>query len=241
MKRTKTGLLVFVLLAGTALSLYSSSGLYLPETKKAIVEVKYISAARVHNILIPYTSREGRIQVLRERNILIIEDIPEVVEKLLSIIKGIDVKPLDLQFTVDLILGSLSLESQREPMINELRSDPVIIELQKLLKYRSFTRLDSSIIKVQDNKYSTQRMGGENISLLLRMTPRLIKEEKANTFQVELRLSQRQGISEGKEISSTLIDTTLSLKSGERTVVGVSRLDGGDKALILILSGKVIQ
>jgi len=242
MKKTRTGLLVFFLLAGTALNLYSSSGLYQSETKKAIVEVKYISASRVHDILRYYTSRNGRIQVLYERNTVIIEDTPEVVEKLLSIIKEIDVKPLDLQFTIDLILGSLTLEAKRSRVDNELRSDPVIRELQRLLKYQSFIRLDSSIIKVQDNKQSYQRMGGDGISLLLRMEPRLIKEEKADTFQVELRLSQQQGINkEGKEISTTLIDTTLTLKSGERTVVGVSKLDGGEKALILILSGKVIQ
>lgn len=242
MRKSKTSLLIFLLLAGTALNLYSSSGLHQSETKKAIVEVKYISASRVYDILIHYRSRDGRIQVLHERNTLIIEDVPEIVEKLLSIIKEIDVKPLDLQFTVDLILGSLALESKSGLMDKELRSDPVIRELQKLLKYRSFRRLDSSIIKVQDNKRSSQRMGGDGISLRLRMEPRLIKEEKANTFQVELRLSQHQGINkEGKEISSTLIDTTLTLKSGERTVVGVSRLDGGDKALILILSGKVIK
>ena len=242
MKKTRTYLLVFFLLAGTALNLYSSSGLYQSETKKAIVEVKYISASRVHDILRFYTSRNGRIQVLRERNTLIIEDVPEIVEKLRSIIKEIDVRPLDLQFTVDLILGSLASESKSGLMDKELRSDPVIRDLQNLLKYQSFKRLDSSIIKVQDNKRSSQRMGGDGMSFLLRMEPRLIKEEKANTLQVELRLSQRQGINkEGNEISSTLIDTTLALKSGERTVVGVSRLNGGDKALILILSGKVIK
>jgi type II secretory pathway component GspD/PulD (secretin) len=242
MKKSKTSLLIFLLLAGTALNLYSSSGLHQSEKKKAIVEVKYISASRVYDILIHYRSRDGRIQVLHERNTLIIEDVPEIVEKLLSIIKEIDVKPLDLQFTVDLILGSLALESKSGLMDKELRSDPVIRELQKLLKYRSFRRLDSSIIKVQDNKRSSQRMGGDGISLRLRMEPRLIKEEKANTFQVELSLSQHQGINkEGKEISSILINTTLTLKSGERTVVGVSKLDVGDKALILILSGKVIK
>ena len=242
MKRSKTGLLVLLLLAGTALNLYSSSGLYLPESKKAIVEVKYISASRGFDILKYYTSRDGRIQVLRERNTLIIEDVPEVVDKLLLIIKEIDVKPLDLQFTVDLILGSLDLESKSGLMDKELRSDPVVRELQKLLKYRSFKRLDSAIIKVQDNKRSSQRMGGDGIGLLLRMEHRLIKEEKANTFQVELRLSRQLGNNkEGREISSTLIDTTLALKRGERTVVGVSKLEGGDKALILILSGKVIK
>jgi hypothetical protein len=37
-----------------------------------------------------------------------------------------------------------------------------------------------------------------------------------------------------------LISTTLLLKSGEKTVVGVSK-SAGDKGLILILSGKPIK
>jgi len=242
MKKSVTSLLVFIFLAGMTLNLYSSTQESKSKLRKEIVQVKYINANRAQNLLHPYSSRTGRIQAIYEKNALIIEDIPEVVEKLLSILKEIDVKPLDLQFTVDLILGSLSSESKSGLLDRELRSDPVIRELQKLLKYQSFKRLDSSVIKVQDNKRSYQRMGGEGIGLLLRMEPRFIKEEKADTFQVELRLTKQLGINkEGKEISSTLIDTTLTLKSGERTVVGVSKLDGGDKALILIVSGKAIR
>jgi hypothetical protein len=41
--------------------------------------------------------------------------------------------------------------------------------------------------------------------------------------------------------ATTLIETQLTMKSGEKTVVGVSKLNGGDKGLILILSGKVID
>jgi hypothetical protein len=47
--------------------------------------------------------------------------------------------------------------------------------------------------------------------------------------------------SEGKQRSIRLVETALSIKSGERTVVGVSKLNGGDKALILILSGSVVK
>ncbi len=32
-----------------------------------------------------------------------------------------------------------------------------------------------------------------------------------------------------------------TLKSGDKTVVGVSKLDGGDKGLILIITGKIIS
>jgi len=38
-----------------------------------------------------------------------------------------------------------------------------------------------------------------------------------------------------------LIDTSLSIQSGERSVVGVSKLNGGDLGLILIIEGKIIK
>jgi hypothetical protein len=41
--------------------------------------------------------------------------------------------------------------------------------------------------------------------------------------------------------SKDLIRSFLNIKSGDRTVVGVSKLDGGDKGLILIISGKVVE
>jgi hypothetical protein len=248
MKKTLIILLAFFFLTGMSLNLYSQQAAK-PELRKEIVQVKYLTADRAERLLRPYLTRVmpgglfGQIQELPERNAIIIEDTPEVVEKLLSMLKELDVKPFDLQFTADVILGSLgtSLGTTGDEL-KELMSDPVIRELNSLLKYKSFKRLDTSIIKVQDNTRAYQRIGGGGMSLQLGIRPRFIKEEKADAFLVELDLSQSKGLtSEGKERTSNLLSTTLSLKSGERTVVGVSKLDGGDEALILILSGKIIK
>ncbi len=35
--------------------------------------------------------------------------------------------------------------------------------------------------------------------------------------------------------------STLTMKSGEKTVVGVSKMSDSDKGLILIISGKVVK
>lgn len=241
MKKSIGILCIFFLLSGKALNLNASAQEKKPELRKEIVQIKYMDAMSVSNLIRAYASPIGKVQWLRERNAIIIEDTPEVVEKILSILKEVDVKPLDVQFTVDLILGSFN-PSLAGFSDKEIKSDPVLRELSSLLRYKAFKILDSSIIKVQDNKDSTQRMGGDGMSFRLGLRPRYIREEKTDTFQVELRLSHLQGLSsEGKEVSSTLLDTTFSLKSGERTVVGVSKLDGGDKALILIISGKVVN
>ena len=76
----------------------------------------------------------------------------------------------------------------------------------------------------------------------LQLRPRYIKEDKGDSIQVELYLSQDMGLPHvGSRRSSILVLPARSKKSGEGTVVGVSNLNGGDKALILILSGSVVK
>lgn len=245
MKKTTIVLLSFFLLLGMTTGLDATQKTDRPELRKEVVKINYIDARSAVNILNPYTSRYGKIQLVRESNMLIIEDIPEMVEKILSILKEIDIKPLDLEFTVDLIIGSLSGErsgerAQAKPA-ERLKADPLMKELTRVLAYEFFEKLDSTLIKVQDNSRSTQRMGGEGLTFRLDLQPRYIKEENSESMRVELRLTKDSYKNDGSLISLTLIDTTISLKSGERSVVGVSKLNGGDEALILILSGKVLK
>jgi hypothetical protein len=243
MRKAAIFFVVLFLLGGVIPVLNAQQNTVPSNLRKEIVKVNYIEARSAYSILMPYMSRNGKLQLVRESNMLIIEDIPEITEKILSILKEIDVKPLDLQFTVDLILGSMSRDPNADPLyetsLRDLKSDPLIKELSKLLMYESFRRLDSTLINVQDNSRSTQMLGGEGMSFRLDLQPRYIKEEKGDSIRVELSLSSRQYKKDGSPLSLTLIDTTLSLQSGDRSVVGVSKLNGGDKALILILSGVV--
>jgi hypothetical protein len=237
----KIGILsmVFFLLCGSVLGFQRSQER--GESKTEIVTIKYIDVKWAEDLLNPYRSRFGTIRRLHDGNKLVIEDTPENVEKILAILKEIDIKPLDLQFHVDLILGSTVSQSE-EGFDRDLKSDPLMKELRQLLQYKSFRHLDAALIKVQDNQWSFQRMGGDHLMFQLQLRPRYIKEDKADSIQVGMNLSQDMGLnSEGKQRSIRLIETSLSVKSGERTVVGVSKLNGGDKALILILSGSVVK
>ncbi len=69
--------------------------------------------------------------------------------------------------------------------------------------------------------------------------------EKAELLRVNVDLAQSwESIKADGGIerhSGSLIESTLSLKSGESAVVGVSKMGGSDKGLILIISGKVIK
>jgi len=221
-----------------------------PKLQNKIVEVNYIDANRALGLLRQYMSSYGKIHQIEGTNKVIIEDTPEIVEKILAILKDVDVKPVDLQFNVDLLLGSTD-ENAKGELGKELKNDPVLKELQNLLKYKAFRILDSSILKVQDNNRSSHRIGGKGINLRLELNPRYVEDSNGGTFQVELRLSQYQGFRpDGNERSLILTSTSLTLKSGEKQVVGISNLsyvpseaasEDEDTALILILSGKVIK
>jgi len=245
MRKATVYFIALFLMAGIIPVLYAQQDAVQSNLRKEIVKVNYIDAVSAYRILMPYKSKNGKLQLMRENNMLIIEDIPEITEKILSILKEIDIKPRELQFAVDLILGSMSERPTDKDAASadypdrRIKSDPLIKELSKLLTYESFQRLDSTLINVQDNNRSTQMLGGAGMSFRLDLRPRYIKEEKGDFIRLELQLLSNRYKLDGSPLSLMLIETTLSLRSGERAVVGVSKLNGGDKALILILSGVV--
>jgi hypothetical protein len=241
-------------LIGITLNLYALQEQRKPELKKEFVKLKYVEADEVHKVLSSFQSVYGRITSNDDLNVITIQDTPEIVDKMLSLIKDIDVKPVDLLITVDLILGSMGKVELPElaGLIKEkqskkkLESDPIIKELKSVLGYSHFNKIDSSFIRIQDDSRSNLKLGGRGLDLSLRLEPHYVREEKVDTFQLELRLIQhmigiKTDLIEKKEKEIILIGTTLTVKSGERTVVGVSKLDGGNRALILIISGKVIK
>lgn len=253
MKKFLTGLLVLCFLAGASLNVYASSGqAKKPELKTEFVKLKYIKARQAGELLQSYQSLSfGRIRIQSELNIITVQDTPEIVEKMLALLKKIDVKPVDILFTVDLILGigesskdasNVSRFLKAKEHDKKLESDPLIKELKKVLSYKYYNKVGSSFLRVQDGGYSDHRIGGSDLDLELRLVPRYVREDKEDVFQLELRLRQFTGyFHEGIKKYQTLINTPLTIKSGERTVVGVSKLDGGDKALILILQGKIVK
>ncbi len=213
----------------------------IPQLQKEIVKIKFVQASQIKNLLNPYLSRYGSIRFDERLQMLTLQDTPEIVDKVLAAIKKIDIRPKDLLFTVDLILGSM-VEKDNDPA---LKADPVIKDLRNVLSYKSYKKIGSSLVRVQANNRSEQRIGGQGIDLNLWMRPRYIQDAKGGLFQLQIELRHEiplPGAEVGKKPKDIrLFETTLTMNSGERTVVGVSKLNGGDDALILILTGKVLK
>jgi len=215
-----------------------------------MVRLKYLNAGQVMALIRPYQSRESSLGAESgEAKLLVIRDHPEFVEKILAVIKDIDVKPTDIMFTAQLVVGSSAPGDKSD---ESLQNDSVIKELKGFLPYRSFNQLDANLIRTIDGE-RTQMTLGKRAEFMLELRPNYTKDGETEYIQIDLQLRlltilfgddgkpQLAPVGDGKSQSQSLIRTTLSIKSGDKTVVGVSKLDGGDKGLILILSGKVIK
>ena len=216
-----------------------------PQMRTEMVRLKYVTAEQVRNLMRPYQSAFGQIAYTPGNDkLVVISDGLENLERLLAAIKEIDVKPADLVFIVQLALGSESGESETD---EALKDDKVIAELRSLLRFRSFTLLDQTVVRTLDQKDAEILVGKGPQFVLGFRNPKLIRDGGSSLIETGvmlLRLGSPAPQAEGKPARSgntTLVQTSLSMKPGERTVVGISRLNGGDKALVLIITGKVID
>lgn len=210
-----------------------------PPVRKELIKLKYIDATDIMMLLQSYRSRDGLINMSRDankNNLVVISDSPEVVEKMIALIKEVDIKPAELLFTVQLVLGT---EAAEEKTDDSLKNDPVIKEIRNLLRYKNFSLLDTTLVRTMEREDSQVRFG-KNGEYSLSLRPKYIKDEKEENIQTEIKLGYSMTITNAAQ--NYLIMTTLTMKSGEKTVVGVSKMAGSsDRGLILIISGKIVK
>lgn len=240
----KAAILILAVSVLLTAALFASNQESKAPMKQALIKLNYIRAQYIVTLLQPYCSREGRINYVPDGKILTLTDYPENVEKIMAVVKEIDAKPADVLFKVQLVLAS---EDGAAKTDESLANDPIIKELKGFLKYKSFSLLDTSLVRGTDRQESAIAMGVSG-EFALEMTPDTSAVEGSESVRVFVRLKQLFRSSEVKVAgdltewqSQTLIDSSLTMKSGDKTVVGVSRTAGGDKGLILIISAKIVE
>ncbi len=212
--------------------------------KTELIHMKYQRASMMMVVIRPFLSQDSEMRSSPDDKILIISETAENIGKALAIIKELDIKPADLLFTVQLVLGS----EEPEKGVEDTPNDPIIKELRNLLTYKHYSLLDTSLLRALDTQNSEVRLG-DRAEFELWLRPKVIRDEKSSLIQTEIRLRRiliagtppNVTSSKPEYITTNLIGTTLNIKSGDRTVVGVSKLDGSGKGLILIISGKIVD
>ncbi|MDI6845545.1 MAG: secretin N-terminal domain-containing protein [Candidatus Saccharicenans sp.] len=219
--------------------------------KKEVIKLKYVEAENMKKLLAPFWGPQTRISVDSQSRVLVVSDNPDNLARILEAIRKIDTKPKDLIFTIQLIIASES----EGPVAPELKNDPLIKELQKLLRFKAYQLLDATMVRALDGRKSSITFGPNN-QFTLSLDPEVSEDGNQGNIRVRVFFGQVRAESMRKVENTTqrdwvsitpviLIYTHLSLRSGDRAVVGISRLkeegqtEENNKGIIVIITGKI--
>jgi hypothetical protein len=155
-----------------------------------------------------------------------------------------DAAPLTQSFQV--LLLAASARPANGPEVPEA-ARKALADLRSFLPYKGYQVLDSSWLRATQDKVTEGRVVGRDgagYSLKLRFRITASEELFVDAFELNEEpwapSPAPEGSKEGKarapHAPRDLISTSFSLKKGETIVVGTSKLDGSDEALVVLLT-----
>jgi hypothetical protein len=205
--------------------------------KRTTVVIKHADGHALEQLLRPYLTRRGQVRFERQTRALTLVDEATVVEVMLKMVDRFDVKPAQVQLVLRLVEANQS--DQPAPLPPEI--EPVVEQIQQVLRYNSFVVADQAFVTFEANGESRIQVGGDKAYTVEVGSEAIAGQD--DSVRLRFHLFRRQQEDAGAEgthfIQKTLIATTVELKDGETAVLGASKINGGGKALITVVSLKL--
>lgn len=172
-------------------------------------------------------------------NMLTVKIYSDKIPKFEELLKQLDVEKKKVLIRIFTVIASQEGKSSAVQN-NDLQQ--VLVELQKVLSFKSFQLDGVSAITVKDGQHRSQLLLSSHSSLLLRLEDVSIKGEKQGqrtvNFEFVLRQKTPYIMKDGNLIYETLIESETSVKENGYLVAGVSKIGNGD-SLVLVINAEI--
>lgn len=125
-----------------------------------------------------------------------------------------------------------------------------LADLKEFLPYKSYQVLDAAWVPATQERLAEGRLSGGNVGYWYRLRFRTAGAADGNDLHMEsFRLDQERGLAPSStppagdaspipppQPGRTLLETAFNIKVGETVVVGTSKIDGGDAALVTLVT-----
>ena len=225
-----TLLTLAALLAAPTLAVAGDTGgdLLKPELAHEIVHLQHIQPHDAERVLRPFVSRWGQLDANPSLGTLTIVDEPALVRKMMEVIADIDVPRQEWTFHIWLVLAEEAPGARADAgPLNQMPE--VADELTSLFQYNVYQELDSTLLKVTDGREASLHLGGDP-GYQVEIVPHARGVDRVS---VDFHLYKPRTIVKDADVThvrNTIVATTFEARPGDTTVVGASRLDGGEAA-----------
>lgn len=197
------------------------------ETK--VFQAKHRPAPSLSGVL---TNMQLSVSPSREFNTITLNGSAETIKVAEAILEKYDTPRRQAEFLLRVIEAGAGVDKAASDAV-----ELVPAELKSMLKYNRYTLLDSAVLRGMEAENIRIALGGNLGGYLL------FKMRDANLeTDVQILGPPTNILKDGNNNTQwpTLLNTTATLKSGETVVLGASKMRGGNNALIVLVTAKLL-
>ena len=236
MKKATISFIFIVLLMIPAMS--QAQDRTTPALVEKTFQITHAELEQVHGNVRRTLSRYGQVLVDQLGKKLMVKDIAENMPKIEKLIKGMDIAPHRLTMTVFVFEASRAGNSGDLSMIPP-KVKKALDEVKDLMAYKSFKLNTSGMLNSVVKKKTRASI---NLSEHLLLECMLDYNPHSKFLMLNpaiLRYSVRSDVVKDVVKTKELLRTDFGIGDGEVVVAGASKLNGGEKALLTIVTLKV--
>jgi type II secretory pathway component GspD/PulD (secretin) len=193
--------------------------------------VKFKEVGEVASLVNSLLSDKGAVTIQPKLHTLVVQDFESNLREIEMAIAAFDTPPPTVEISLKLVRASKN--TQVTPVSEEIKQ---MAKLGEVLKFNQYVLLDSSLIQSEEGQPSVVSLAKD---YQLSFITDVVQEGKGVIRLKNFQLKKRKKEINGKESFIPLISLTLNLRNAETLVLGASRFEESDQALMVILLAKV--
>jgi hypothetical protein len=209
-------------------------------TVRKLIQVKYVSASRVANLLRSYTNLS--VDSDDNMHIIAVRGSDDMVAAYEEAVKKLDVAPLDFELTVYLISATPQPGDQLPDALASTAK-----QLHGVFAYKGYQLLESFVLRGRDGQGGSAEGTIKNSTYSFRYNrasalegpPKMVSLQNLN-LQIHLATGMRNDKGQ-PEYKSTGLSTDIDIRDGQKVVVGKSDMSSQESPLILVVTAKVLE
>jgi hypothetical protein len=202
------------------------------ETKAFSLRHKKVDEA--YFLISPYLSPRGSVRMQPAQKTLTIQDSPDRLERIASLIESFDLPPRSVEVSVQLILASAGAASQ-VPSPPPIRG--VIDKLSALsTRWTDYKMVGNARVLGTEGERSSLKVGGDyRVDFRIDQVSDGTRVIRFKPFE----LSRREAVVEGGERYTSIMNTVLNLRDSQQFIVGASKVEQSNRALFMTVTASL--
>jgi hypothetical protein len=193
--------------------------------------VKFKKIDEIASIVNGLLSDKGAITLQPSLKTIVVQDYEKNLRQVEMAIAAYDTPPPSVEISVKLVRASKNPDPP--PVSEEIKN---MAHFSEVLKFNDYSLLDSGVIESEEGQSSVLTLARD---YRLNFLPDVIQEGNGIIRLKNFQLKKRKIDADGKESFAPLLSVTLNLRNAETLVLGASRFEDSDQALLIILLAKV--